>query len=353
MNNPPEVKIHQLEPKQYPLSSSYFGYKYENILKMRSLTHIKGLKSIHDPGMFNKDERTIEGLKAFFVKVGNKKDIIENYNVALKNNDFYIFPCLETNLKFSVDKIDFTLSIDNKKNIFVNSKALFEKENDYYFIFNEERYESREFKSEKDTLLQIYNTNNCFMILFHTKIEIDGFFKSEESFNIKDYKSEQIICINKEIKNIDKGKYIIYEVKSGGESLSELLKQMVKHYQFIFKYLKVFTRYDPENLIYIGFYRNKNQIENIEALEKSIKGLTTPFIILRYTDTIFGENIYHENVEISSIAELKFLVEENSKKIDKVEKTLTDKIDEIGKDIKDIMDLLKRNQTSNDSTLNQ
>ena len=53
-----------------------------------------------------------------------------------------------------------------------------------------------------DKILLIYEIKDCFMIIFFSKIEIDGFFVCNEEFNITDYKAEEILSINKSEKGL-------------------------------------------------------------------------------------------------------------------------------------------------------
>ena len=54
--------------------------------------------------------------------------------------------------------------------------------------------------------------------------------------------------------------YLIYEIKSGN-NFESLLNQIKKHYYFISKYFNVYSKYNLENFIYLGFIRDEKKID--------------------------------------------------------------------------------------------
>ncbi len=78
----PKVKIETINEKSYPIINSNFGIKYDNIIKKRTISNIKGLLSIHDPGIFKHNLREIEGIKAFFIGGDNKKEVENNFSTS-------------------------------------------------------------------------------------------------------------------------------------------------------------------------------------------------------------------------------------------------------------------------------
>lgn len=212
----------------------------------------------------------------------------------------------------------------------MNAKLVYKynKKKDSFFYLNEQ-YFINNFKSYKDQIYQVYEIKEYFMILFFSKIEIDGLFLCTEPFKLDEYKAEEIVPINCEINNykiIQNNQYLIYEVKSGN-NLESLLQQVKKHYYFISKYFAVYSKYNIGNFIYLGFIRDENKL-NISNVEKLIfRDFKIPIIIIRFFKTIFEKDIFFENVEISDIAELKFLTEKNNSEI----RDLKDEI----KDLKD------------------
>ena len=234
----------------------------------------------------------------------------------------------------------------NAKLIFTyNENNHFIYKKNYGFSYLKEFYYIDNFKSYKDQIYRIYEINEYFMILFFSKIEIDGLFFCSDSFEIAKYKAEEIYPINCDIngfKIIKKDQYLLYEIKSGG-NLESLLNQMKKHYYFISKYFAVFSKYNFENFIYIGFIRDENKI-NIQSNEiHSFINFKIPIIIIRFFKTFFDENIFYEDVEISDIAEIKYLIEKNTeivnKRFDNVNNEfdfLKNKLDSVEKEVKKV-----------------
>ena len=116
---------------------------------------------------------------------------------------------------------------------------------------------------------------------------------------------------------------MIYEIKSGND-IKSLLNQIKKHYYFIEKYFTVFAKYNFSNFIYMGFIRDKNKINIPISQLNSFKKFNIPVIIMRFFDSMFGENIYYEHVEISDLAEIKNELKINTEKINKMQTQLNE-----------------------------
>lgn len=329
-NDSPKVVIQDINSEDYPKSNPYFGIKSESVLKKRTIRYLEGVNSIYDPGVFYKEGRYINAIKAFIIKGDNKNEILNNYNLSFENDNYYVFPKFFHKYKFSVDDEEYTLSIDRKGYIGVNANYFYTEGQTKYFYYYDEKYYFDDFQSNKDELLQIYLVNECFMILFLTTIEIDGFFHCSKEFEISNFQAEEVFYINKKYEKIPSESYLIYEIKSGNKLL-DLLNQLLKHYTFLSKFFGIFKKYNFKKFVFFCFYRSKEKIIiDDKYLNNAFSKIELPIIIMRYNDKIFNENIYYENVEINHICELKT-------KIDNLEVNLNAKIDKLGYEIKEIL----------------
>lgn len=358
-DNPPKVIIKEIPTPIYPVSYQGIDIKYENILKKRSLKNIKGLNPIYNPGIFQSDNKTIKGIKAFIIKGNNKKDILANYKEAFINNDFNVFPFFEYNYNFSVDKAPFILSINKDEQIFVNSTCLMKVEESDSFAYNNELYSINEFISyDDDKLIQIYLVKECIMVIFDSKVEIDGFFICQEDFSLSDYKVKEIKFLNKEIDQIKSGQFLLYEVKKGG-NLPILLEQMMKNYYFLKKFFYVLTKYNFENFVYLGFYRNRENIKIEEEIKNKFEKLQMPSLILRYEDSLFGESLKLDEEKSIEIEEIKLSLKESGNELDNIGKKLDGMADRIGNkfdgllsDLQELKNLIKTMPSNNHNVPN-
>ena len=371
MNNKPQIKIGKISVEHCPKTSPDYGYFYEDILKKKSLRYIDGLKSIYDPGIFTKNSRNIEAIKAFIIQGENKKKIIDNFNNAIYHNDFILFPYFDYEHDFSVDEDAY--QIKKKGNIiqvfrYISKEKnevnyFYEEGKDIYFYHNKEKYYYEDFRINNQDCLQIYLLNrNIFLITFYSNIEIDGFFVAEKEFNISDYKAEEF-HIFKPNQNpvINKGSQIIYEVKSGNNLLS-LSEQIARDYEFFEKFFNIYPGYNIKNFVIFGFLRTNQKLNNFENSPdfKKNNDIPIPVILFRYEDTLFGENVFYESVELGEINELKYLVKQNSQKIenldskiDNLDKKFSGEIGDIKNSIKEILEEIKNRLPDNKKSENQ
>ena len=328
-NDSPKVIIKEINKQDYPKTNPYFGIKYEEILKKRTIRHLEGVNSIYDPGVFSQEGRYIQGIKAFVVKGKNKKEVFDSYKFAFSNDNFYIFPYFCHKFIFSVDNIEYTLTIDNDGYVGVNADYFYTEGQTVFFNYNGQKYYFSEFKSNRDELLQIYLVNNCFMILFLTKIEIDGFFNVQKEFEISSFQGEEVCFLNKSLQKIPKESFLVYEIKSG-EKINDLLSQLLYHYAFLNKFFEVFTKYNFKKFVFFCFFRSKEKIKiEDECLLEKINKIELPVILIRYADKVFNESIYYENVKINEIGEIKSSIDNLKTRIDNFDDSLRKELNEI------------------------
>ena len=347
------ITIKEIPKELYPMTDQKIGLVYEANLRKKTLSNIKGIKSLYDPGIF-KNNGKICAVKAFFIKGNNRHDLIENYKAAFRNNDFYIFPKFDNKYEFNVDGKKFYLQIKNDKKLYINSRYIFDRTVNYdTFIHNNEYLYIYDFRSYHDVLEKAYLINGYFVLLYSSQIEIDGMFVVGENFKLSEYQAEEIFYFGDKQEEIKKGSIIIYEVKSCN-NLSGLLDQMVKHYYFLEKYFRTFKKYDIKNFVYIGFVKETESITLNEEIIQKIKGFSFPFILIRFLDKIFGENIFFDDTEINDICDIKYLIQENIQyvndmnlKMDNMEKKFDSKLTNIEQSINQIKELIKSLHSEN------
>jgi hypothetical protein len=200
------------------------------------------------------------------------------------------------------------------------------------------------------------------MFVYKIELEIDGFFLAEKEINIKQFAPEEFYIFSKDNNQNNNITNIIYEVKCG-KDFKALSEQIERDYFFFTKFFEVYPNYDIKNFAIFGFFRSNQTINNFLTLHnettKKLGDIPIPIILFRYNDTLFGENIYFENPELEEIREVKFLVNSNSEKIDKIDenlsksiKNLENKFDEKLQNIKEILDDLKKNiKSRNESNI--
>lgn len=339
-NNSQIVKVCEIPQEQYPYTDSNFGLTFETILKNGTLSHIKGIKSLYDQGLFS-NGRKIKATKGFFIGLNDECDIREDFKKAFNDNNFYLFPSFYKNYKFTINKQDYILNIFGNGKIYINPipfktnynkpKVLYAKDS-YYddgtFRIYGEKYYYDDFQSYKDVLQLIVLVNNYLLILFSSEIEVDGIFVCNENFNLSVFQADEIfmMCGAKEI--IEKGKIILYEAKSGNDLIG-LLNQILRHYHFLEKYFNLFKKYNINNFIYIGFVRDKEKIIIDDKMLIEFQKIPIPVVILRFVDKLFGENVFHDNIEISEICEIKYLAKENNENIQIIDSKISHGFNEI------------------------
>ena len=370
MSNKPKIIIKKISSDSCPKTSSEFGYFYEDILKKKSLRYIEGLKSIYDPGIFSKNGRNIKAIKAFIIQGKDKKEIVTKFKSAVENNEFYVFPYFLHTFDFSMDNDNYQIEI-KEKDIDVYKYDSIDKgmkkvkifylggQNDF-FTYEKESYDFNDFKANKKDCWQIYLLKErIFMIVFIVNLEVDGFFMTEKDFKLEDYKAEEFYNYSKADNNIiKKGTNIIYEVKSG-KNLASLSEQIIRDYYFFEKFFQVYPGYEMKNFMIFGFLRTTEKFEKIkESPEfKNLSIIPIPVLLFRYDKLLFGENVMFESLELGEIGELKYLVKQNSEKIDSLETkigsletkigNLDEKIDSVGVTVKEIKETLNNHNGNN------
>ena len=326
MKSEHQIKLTKLFNDDCPKTSPNFGHYFEDILKKKALRHISSLKSIYDPGMFTKNPRCISAYKAFFINVNSPSIVYNNFQNAVNDNDFIVFPHFDHAFNFSVDEKSYNFIV-TKNTISVEDPSLsskekkvnycYEKGKEKYFKYNNYYFYFDKLKINEQNCEQIFLlTQNLFMIVFSMDIEIDGFFFNEKGFNLSDFQAEEFtVCNNFEGTNISNNTYIIFEVKSGA-NFESLSKQIIKDYIFFNKFFQVYPKYDIMNFIIFGFLRSDKKIEHFQSNYKEnfneLKKIPTPVILFRYDYFLFGENIAYEDMELGILEELKT----NMKRID-------------------------------------
>lgn len=368
MRNKLNIKVEKIPTEIFPKTSQDFGYFYEDILKKKSLRYIDGLKSIYDPGIFLKNARYIKAIKAFVVKGKKNDEIIYNYKEAVNLNDFIIFPYLVYGFDFFIEEKKYQLELKEDNGVLVykynprngekeETKSFYCKGQTIYFQHQNEKYYYSDFEIEKKYPWQIYlltedenNKESIFMIVFKEELKIDGFFLAEKTIDLDTYKAEEYDCCNKKIeKIIQKDTNIIYEVKSG-DNFSSLAKQIIRDYYFFEKLFDVYTRYDIKKSIIFGFLRtNKARLIDYEKTidYEELRKIPIPVVIFRYEDKLFGENVFFESVELNEINELKYLVKNNSEKINNLDRKFEKKFEEINQVLNEIKISIQSNQGQN------
>lgn len=334
MTDKPIVQIQPIPSKDFIQTNSSFGYFYEDNLKKKTLRHIPSLKSIYDPGVFSRGGKYVHAIKAFIIK-GQK--MCDNFEAAVKNNDFFIFPKMKYQYNFSVDEDKYQYDIVNNlvyvyKNDYNDKKYVeveyFHKQGQtMYFKYGKGKekkcYYFSDFKIDGKICNQIYLLNpDIFMITFNINIEIDGLFHTMEEIKLEQFKAEQFMVCNNLMDNIiKKDKYVIYEIKSG-KDISSLSQQIERDYYFFKKFFEVYSKYDIKDFIIFGFFRTSEKMESVEKAYvqdfQRIRGVPIPVVLFRYENYLFGEDVLHENVELSEIGELKLMVNDNSEKIEEL-----------------------------------
>ena len=369
MSNKPQIQFNKISAEQCPKTSPVFGYFYEDILKKKSLRYIDGLKSIYDPGIFSKNSRNTEALKAFIIQGKSKSQIIENFKSAVNNNDFIILPYFDYEHDFSVNGENYQIKKEGSfiqvfKYISMAKKKVpyfYEEGKEIYFEYKGETYYYEDFQINQIDCLQIYLLNtDIFMITFYLNLEIDGFFVAEKDFNIKDFKAEEYHNFSQnENLVIKKGTKIIFEVKSGNNMIS-LAEQIKRDFEFFKGFFNIYPGYNINDFVLFGFLRTDKKLINFENSQdfQKIKSIPIPVILFRYTDTLFGEDILYESVEFGEIKELKYMVAQNSKKLEQIEAKLNDKLDtkkfdEEMKNLKKILQEIKNGFGGNNNSVNQ
>ena len=341
MSTKPIIKIQPVPQEDFVKTNSDFGYFYEDILKKKTLRHITSLRSIYDPGVFSRNGRYVNAIKAFIIKGEDLNKMLNNFQTAIDSNDFFIFPEMNYQYNFSVDEDNYHLDVaDNYVSVYKydsDSKRYLEVEyfqkkgQTIYFKYGKEmikeKYYFNDFKIDGKICSQIYLLNpHIFMITLNMIIEIDGLFYASEEIKLEQFKAEQFMILNNLMNNnIKKDNYIIYEIKSG-KNFSSLSQQIIRDYYFFKKFFEIYPKYDIKNFVIFGFLRTSEKMENIEkncAKDfQRIRNIPIPVVLFRYENYLFGEDVLHQNVEISEIGELKLMVNENSEKIEKLNKKI-------------------------------
>ena len=197
------------------------------------------------------------------------------------------------------------------------------------------------------------------MIVFKLDLEIDGFFFVEKEFKLALYQAEELyFCDKKERSSVEKDTYIVYEVKSG-KDFASLSKQIIRDYEFFNKFLDVYPKYDKNKLIFFGFLRTNQKIENLQLSLKynfdNLCKIPLPVILLRYQDNLFGESVFYENVELGELGELKYMVHKNSENIEKLNKEVKEingKIDILSDNVRKILEKIDGNNCQNNANNN-
>ena len=325
-----QIKLSKISNDDCPKTSPIFGHYFEDILKKKALRHISSLKSIYDPVMFTKNSRCISAYKAFFISVNSPSIVYNDFQKAVNDDDFIVFPHFDCTFNFSVDEKNYNFIV-TKNTISVEDPSLsnkekkvnycFEKGKEKYFNYNNYYFYNDKLKiNEQDCEKIFLLTQNLFMIVFSMDIEIDGFFFNEKGFNLNDFKAEEfILCNNFEGTNISNNTYIIFEIKSGA-NFESLSKQIIKDYTFFNKFFQVYPKYDIKNIIIFGFLRSDKKISYFESNYKEklnkFKKIPTPIILFRFDNFLFGENVDYEDMELGILGELKPDVKMIANKID-------------------------------------
>ena len=365
MSEKPEIKIKKIPIEDCPKTSADFGYVYEDILKKKSLRYIKGLKSIYDPGIFNRSGRNIKAVKAFIIKGMNKEEIKINFKESIKNNDFIIFPYINYGFDFSVDKHNYQLYI-NEKEITVykynpekkSKRSIIEsfpEYYNYYFFYKNEKYYLQDFKLDKLSCWQINILDeNTFIFVYKIELEIDGLFQAEEEININQFSAEEYYIFTKENNRNKHIKNIIYEVKSGNDFYN-LSVQIKRDYYFFKKFFEVYPNYNIDEFAIFGFLRSHKSINSFLSLyneeKEKLFDIPIPIFIFRYNENLFGENIYFENSELSEIGEIKYQVIVNTEKIDKLEENINKSITTLGNKFEEKTTKVEENLNKNIQSL--